>query len=337
MKLALRKNKGLIFLYLLSMGLIFSQENNMLVYIDHPLSVIVFENDNKIMIVTRDLQTDINLERNGIYTTSIKNGITFIDVTWDNNTYETFLMLSNDVICFLYREDNPNPYVLGFSGGFNRGEFIFRSPTNIWASSYLVENDSLFSPEQINQRLGVAWIEGAHGQGIHEKLFINPNVLAPQLGCTALHISIGFISFERPYLYEENSRPKRINISVAGKFNFIFDLIDTPNFQTIKLPQRLEENDTLEIEILEVYPGTKFEDTCINNILYDTVPLERSLSLKNEEDGNDILIANANEEELINNINNDFVVRSNKMIFGIIIISIIIIFIIYKILLKKKT
>lgn len=96
--------------------------------------------------------------------------------------------------------------------------------------------------------------------------------MLPTRGCTALHISIGFVSYERPYLYEENSRPRKLNISVAGKFSFTADLVDTPNFQTINLPQTFGRNDELVIEILEVYPGTKYEDTCINNIFYDMAP-----------------------------------------------------------------
>jgi hypothetical protein len=58
-------------------------------------------------------------------------------------------------------------------------------------------------------------------------------------------------------------------LSVADKFSFMTDLLDTPHFQTIKLPRTLGADDTLVVEIVDVYPGTKYEDTAINCILYD--------------------------------------------------------------------
>jgi hypothetical protein len=123
-------------------------------------------------------------------------------------------------------------------------------------------------------KLGQAWVEDEKGQGINEKLFINPPYLTSQWNCTALHISIGFVSFEKPYLYAENSRPRILDVSVSNKFSFSVELVDTPDFQTIKLPQSIGTSDVLVIEILDVFPGTKYEDTCINCILYDTIPLE---------------------------------------------------------------
>lgn len=66
-------------------------------------------------------------------------------------------------------------------------------------------------------------------------------------------------------------RPKKLELFVKDKFCFEVELEDTPNYQTIDLPQRLLSEDTLVIKILDVYPGTKYEDTCINSIFYDIV------------------------------------------------------------------
>ena len=263
----------LMLLCLLPLGVAFSQENSKIIYANNPDSAIVFENNNKITISTIDFTTDREIVRRGIYSMSMKHGIPFINVTWENNVIETFLMLSNNFVCYLYKASDPSPHVLGFAGSYNRGEFVFSTPKNIKASSSHVEKGRPYSPDQINQKLGQAWVEGARDQGIHEKLFINAPYLTSQQGCTLLHISIGFVSYEKPHLYEENSRPKKLNVSVANKFSFIVDLVDTPNFQTINLPQVLGINDILVIEILDVYPGTKYEDTCINSILYDTMPI----------------------------------------------------------------
>jgi hypothetical protein len=262
MKALLLKNL-LLLLFFLSQGLVFSQGNNRVAYANVPDSAIIFETPSKITIYKIDLVTGIATEERGNYTMLMKHNVPFIDVTWENKATDKFLMLSNSTTCFLYKNPDPYPYVLGFSGGYNRGELIFRTPENIKASSSLAESEKLYSPDQINLKLGEAWVEGVSGQGLHEKLFImQPN-------CTALYISIGFVSFTKPYLYQENSRPKVITVSVEKKFSFTVDLLDTPNFQTIILPQRLGINDQLVIEILDVYPGTKYEDTCINCILYD--------------------------------------------------------------------
>jgi hypothetical protein len=267
MKSLLSRNY-LLLLFFLSEGLVFSQGNNRVVYANNPDSVIIFETTNKITIYRLDLITGNEMEKHGNYTMLMKHGVPFINVTWENKATDDFIMLSNSIACFLYKD--PDPYMFGFSGGYNRGELVFRTPEDIKASSSLAENGKSYSPDQINLKLGQAWAEGVRGQGLHEKLFIT------QPNCTAVHISIGFVSFTKPYLYQENSRPKVINVSVEEKFSFTVDLLDTPNFQTIILPQELGATDQLVIEILDVYPGTKYEDTCINCILYDIAPMNKN-------------------------------------------------------------
>jgi hypothetical protein len=266
--------KMLILLCLCFFHLCVSAQENLKVYIYHPLSRIVFEENNKISIIIRDLQLGTENNRMGIFNITKNFGVPFLNVTWNNGQKETFLILSNELVCYLYKAKEQTPYVLGFSGGHNRSEFVYDEPKNIKASSSLAENGKLYSPDQINSNLGQVWAEGKKGQGINEKLFINPPYQTPRDGCTAIHISIGFVSYEKPYLYEENSRPKKLNISVTNKFSFVVDLLDTPNFQTIEFPNTLSVNDVILIEILDVYHGTKYEDTCINNILYDTIPID---------------------------------------------------------------
>jgi hypothetical protein len=56
-------------------------------------------------------------------------------------------------------------------------------------------------------------------------------------------------------------------LSVNDKFAINYVLEDTPNYQEIILPEQITYNDILEIQILSVYEGTKYDDTCINNII----------------------------------------------------------------------
>jgi hypothetical protein len=87
------------------------------------------------------------------------------------------------------------------------------------------------------------------------------------------------VSYNKPYLFKYNSRPRKIRISYEGEIAKTIELLDTPNFQEIltlwPYPQyessypdkNLWEKD-LWIEIIDVYPGTRYNDTCINFLVW---------------------------------------------------------------------
>jgi hypothetical protein len=138
----------------------------------------------------KDPNTDIETKLNGIYNVSSRNGVPFLNITWENNQKEAFLMLSNELFCFLYNNDS-FPYITGFHGSTPMaGENFLLSPDGIRASSYLIENGKAYLPNNLNSEVGKAWVEGVEGQGIHEKLFIR------QSGISAIHISLGFVRLE---------------------------------------------------------------------------------------------------------------------------------------------
>jgi hypothetical protein len=58
-------------------------------------------------------------------------------------------------------------------------------------------------------------------------------------------------------------------ILFQNKFSIVVELKDTPHYQEIKFPSVIDGNDTLVLEILDVYPGIKYDDTCINTILFE--------------------------------------------------------------------
>ena len=81
----------------------------------------------------------------------------------------------------------------------------------------------------------------------------------------SLFISIGYVSYAKPYLYEANSRPKTIRISdLNGGFSTNVRLADTPRIQNITLPL---PTTGVKIEVVSIYPGTQWQDTCVNMIL----------------------------------------------------------------------
>ena len=128
------------------------------------------------------------------------------------------------------------------------------------ASSNLKEGSKVYSTDNLTSKIGVCWAEGVRGHGIGEKIIFKNN--GDNLFFD-LSISIGFVSFEKPYLYRENSRPKKLRISFEGEDPRIIELADTPNLQSLGDIYTSGKKD-LWVEILEVYPGTKYTDTCVN-------------------------------------------------------------------------
>jgi hypothetical protein len=168
-------------------------------------------------------------------------------------------------------------YVTSFSGrGGMLGQRVYGDSDwfgdNGWirASSTLTEGRTVYSTDKMGLKIGECWVEGARGQGINERLSLKP----VQLSAPVIYISSGFVNFEKSYLYKENSRIKKIRVSNAFGNSIIIDLKDTPHFQPIDLTGLMPEDEiwwaeySLFIDILDVYPGTKYTDTCVNSLYY---------------------------------------------------------------------
>ena len=82
-----------------------------------------------------------------------------------------------------------------------------------------------------------------------------------------LYISNGYVSYSNPGLYLMNSRIKKIRLRDVGTGEYKdYIIADSPHFSKIDAYDVLTSRAGMEIEILEVYEGTIFEDTCINFI-----------------------------------------------------------------------
>ncbi|WP_455381546.1 NADase-type glycan-binding domain-containing protein [Salinispira pacifica] len=134
------------------------------------------------------------------------------------------------------------------------------------ATSFLAEGDDSYPPTNLRvDTPSRPWVEGVDGDGIGESVTVDWQWKPGEGGAVgALIISNGFVSYDRPYLYEMNNRVRRIRVSdPAGGFSFETELDDTPNPQVVFLPLVPEKT---EIEILSVYPGTRWHDTCLNYV-----------------------------------------------------------------------
>ncbi|MBC6714033.1 hypothetical protein [Treponema sp. Marseille-Q3903] len=104
------------------------------------------------------------------------------------------------------------------------------------------------------------WVEGKDDYGIGEYLDIEFKWLSDEL-----QILNGFVDFTRMDLYEKNSRVKTVLIeSESPKFLEEYQLEDLVKYTVINLPQK---TDKIRMTIKDVYPGTKYRDTCLSSIL----------------------------------------------------------------------
>jgi hypothetical protein len=158
----------------------------------------------------------------------------------------------------------------------------------IEATSELQERNIIYGVNNLRNISNLTpWAEGVLGDGIGEK-FIGTALrqagypeYTPDLSWYyhfELVISNGFVDYNRPYLYEYNNRVKSLKIYITdddGKIldELFLDIEDVIGFQSFDLHfweaydyVKVEKikNSNIIIEIQDVYPGSCYNDTCIN-------------------------------------------------------------------------
>ena len=195
---------------------------------------------------------------------------------------QIFLYGGNFVLLAERGEENYSVYnpdvslaKLAAKGAFKREKYGI---AKISAGTFLTEgtgkNRIEYSPDGLNDLfysgwLGfrwndtlVPWAEGEEGPGIGTELtveFTEPKD----------HVLIinGFVDFARPHLYKANNRIKicRVRSADGGElFEFIGEFEDVVKLHEFSFPRPA---DRIIIEICEVYPGRKWDDTVITGIL----------------------------------------------------------------------
>ena len=146
---------------------------------------------------------------------------------------------------------------------------------NISASSFLTEKISgceiKYSPDNLYKGIiyldreygwngeHLPWVEGVPGNGIGESITIEYD--SPIIGLSILN---GFVEEQKLKLYKENSRLKEIeieNLETGKKQTAKFE--DRVYFKYIQLDESAER---IKITIKDVYPGSKYSDTCVTVI-----------------------------------------------------------------------
>lgn len=222
--------------------------------------LIKFNNDNLISFIDDESTTTDELwNRTFHYQYSLHKGI--IKITLEDKRY--FIGLISDIFFVLY--DGINKAPLFFGGKRIKPELIY-SPNSFATTSFLTEHDITYKSLNLgNLNSDSPWVEGIDGYGIGEKISFDIN--QPYL----IFFS-GYFSCKNPALYEMNSRVKILEIisSNTGKSKKI-ELEDVAGGQQINISEIVDcvgfKKDRVELEIIDVYKGKKYEDTCINAIL----------------------------------------------------------------------
>lgn len=172
-----------------------------------------------------------------------------------NNKY---LFLKCEDLLLVYDKDNAKPFFCGFSDNKQRKEIY-----NITASSFLKEKSISYVPENlINLKLKEPWVEGVNGNGEGECLIINPGY------ASGMYIINGFVSLNRPDLYEKNNRVEQIEMegTISGRKEKIL-LLDSAKPQFFDL-SGFSKGEDIKITIKSVYKGSMYEDTCLSGLLF---------------------------------------------------------------------
>ncbi len=109
----------------------------------------------------------------------------------------------------------------------------------------------------------IPWVEGVKGYGINETLSIE--FKNQVYGFSILN---GYADIQNMKLFKENSRVKKLKVEdLENKLEYIMDFDDKIYFNYLELSK---PSKSIKLTILDVYKGTKYQDTCISAMVEDT-------------------------------------------------------------------
>lgn len=212
-------------------------------------SITISKTPEKISITKKSIVKELKN-----YEIQEENGMSFI---YDEKKVLQGLFLTNSDFALFYESGQKQPEILSEENSMKTS-----SPASISASSFLKEKYLEYKAENLSRvELALPWVEGVKGQGIGEKIQFNKN------SASGMYLINGYISMERPDLYKKNSRVQEVIIrDVKKTLEKRVQLFDTAKPQYINL-EDFRNFEMLEIEIVAVYPGSLYEDTCIAGLV----------------------------------------------------------------------
>lgn len=117
-----------------------------------------------------------------------------------------------------------------------------------------------------------AWVEGVKGYGIGQWIELQGVCVVRGMGddyarpVTEINIHNGYVKSDKAW--RENARVKYLKVYCNGRPKCILALHNSRSNQTFYV-NGFGFNVTIRFEILDVYPGTKYQDTVISEIYFD--------------------------------------------------------------------
>ncbi len=136
--------------------------------------------------------------------------------------------------------------------------------SGVSASSELAEANVVHSASRtMDGDKNTAWVEGADGQGYGQSIRFDFNNVYLVSG---IRIRAGY--HKNDDIYYKNSRPKEICMEYSDGASEILYLNDAGLTEQVLTFSRPVETSMVNLIIESVYPGVKYEDTCISEITF---------------------------------------------------------------------
>ena len=170
------------------------------------------------------------------------------------------------LLCFV--EENPvlSHFYSGNCSWYCGGQIDSVTASSALADRYAAEKAHDFS-------IVTAWVEGVEGNGVGEYLRYSFPGTCPRITTVLIHN--GYV--KNWEVWYDNARVKRLLMYYNDEPYAILNLQDTMGLQSFDVGVLgYEDKDSapawsIEFEILEVYPGKKYEDTAITEIYFDGI------------------------------------------------------------------
>ena len=158
-------------------------------------------------------------------------------------------------------EDNPLHWDLHCSDYTIHGDDVVAS------SELKSQGSASYRASKINDwNHETAWVEGVAGHGVGQ--WVEFRDIYGDGTITTITILNGYVKSDKAW--SENARVKLLKVTCNGKPICILELQNSRSLQTFNVENLLGSNsvNTFTFEILDVYPGTKYQDTAISEIYF---------------------------------------------------------------------
>lgn len=144
------------------------------------------------------------------------------------------------------------------------------------ASSELVDGTRLHKAKNaFDGSRTTAWVEGAKNYGIGESIQV---IFREKTTLNGVVIRNGYQKSQK--LFNANARVKTLGVNISDRVEKVLCLEDNMNPQEFVFSAPVEA-DAITFTILEVYPGTKYKDTCISeiNLFHDPTATRKRMQI----------------------------------------------------------